>query len=475
MRSLRGRAVVALATVSIVILSIYLIAVFLIFRDQLRRTTDRQLVSYSATVIDAVAGGSELPPPPLDAGQVGAIVIDAGGRVVDITTNFEFELTEQGESSGDEGSENGGEGGGDDASNGGSVLNVLVHRATGAGTFLDLKGEHGTPLRAWTRIATINGSPWVVATVAPASAASGPASQLLLVSALTLAAVIALSGGVASWTGGVVVRPLERLARDVHDLDENDPTARVDVPAGTREVQAVANAVNSMLGRIDAALQHEKSFLADASHELRNPLAALRGELELALRDADPDRLRGGIVGAIEEVDRLSRLSDDILLLARLDVSSEVDLTPVSLRDVAMQTIVDHARQADARKIGLTVDGDDQVVRATERLAQRAVANLVDNAIRHAPEGSAVELTLWQNGTVAGIDVTDRGPGIPSADRERIFGRFARADRGRSRAAGGTGLGLAITRDIMRALGGSVTLESAEPGRTTFRVSFATV
>lgn len=466
MHSLRGRAVTALAVASVVVLATYLTVVFFIFREQLQRTTDRELMSYASAVAAATAEGGALPPPPLDAGQLGAIVVDPAGRVVDVTTNFEIELTEHGSSK--NGEENSSEDGGEE----GSVLSELVARASPTGRFVNLTGEHGTPLRAWSQIITIEAAPWVVATIAPISTASRPASRLLVVSGLTLAAVLALSAGIAWWAGGLVVRPLERLATDVHNLDESHLASRVQVPDGTREVGDLATAINSMLARIDSALQHERSFLADASHELRNPLSSLRGELELALRDADPARLRAGIEGGIEEVDRLSRLSDDILLLARLDVGTEMKLGSVSLAAVAAQTILDHAQRAEARGVTLALGGDDHTVKATDLLAQRALANLVENAIRHAPRDSTVDINTWRDGDRAGIDVVDRGPGIPSAERARVFERFARVDSARSRSEGGTGLGLAITTEIMAALGGEVSLESADPGHTKFRLSF---
>lgn len=477
-RSLRARVVLSLALVTLAVLGAFVAVVFLLFRDRLRSELDDSLKTYATEVIAAVEAGSPIPQPPIEAGQLGAAILSLDGRVIDSTLTFEGELEPEGsgDGSGDGDGESSGEGGSDSGRENEvtelSTVDALLEAATSDGALVDLPGEHGTQLRAFVRQIEADGAPVVVAALAPASSSGSPADRLLVISLIALTSAVLVVVVIAYWVGGLAVRPLHRLATDVHSLDDRSLKRRVDVPGHAAEVAEVATAVNTLLSRIDQSLQRERAFVADASHELRNPLASLRAELELSSRDADPDRMRLGIQGAIEETDRLARLADDLLLLARADAGN-LKIEPISLADVASTAIVRQAKRAAAGGVSLDLMGDDVTALGAPGLVGRAVDNLIENALRYAPDGTPIQVSLWSDGSSVGIDVRDRGSGISPEERERIFDRFARVDQSRARDGGGTGLGLAIVASAMHAMGGSVQLISAEPGNTVFRLTFS--
>lgn len=267
--------------------------------------------------------------------------------------------------------------------------------------------------------------------------------------AAALPFLLVLAGAATWWLTGRALRPVEELRREVAGIDYGDLGARVPVPPSRDEVAALAATMNDMLARLESSQATQRRFVADASHELRSPLATLAASLELGDRDpaARPD-LAGLMAG---EVTRMSRLVDDLLLLAKADdrglvVRREaVDLDDLLAREAARLRA--HGRvQVRLDAPPLQVSGDP------DRLTQ-VVRNLCDNAERAAR--TVVALGVRQEGAQAVVTVDDDGPGIDEADRERVFGRFVRLDDARTRSAGGSGLGLAIVAEIIAAHGGT--------------------
>jgi signal transduction histidine kinase len=281
---------------------------------------------------------------------------------------------------------------------------------------------------------------------------------------------------VSWWVIGRTLRPVEALRRGAAEITGTGTSTRLPVPAAQDEVHRLAETLNDMLGRLAAASERQRSFVSDAAHELRNPLASLRTQLEVAGRLGRSVELAELTQDALIDVERLSGLVDDLLLLARVDEAAPrraprrevVDLrgvaagmlgryrtarVPVRLRDGSAAGPA--AGAAGPAGPAATVLGEPEAL-------GRVLANLVDNAVRHAR--STVDIDV---GTVDGrawMVVTDDGPGIPVADRERVFDRFTRLDAGRDRESGGAGLGLAIVRELVRTHGGTVTLADADPG-----------
>ncbi|MEA5116298.1 MAG: HAMP domain-containing sensor histidine kinase, partial [Propionicimonas sp.] len=312
--------------------------------------------------------------------------------------------------------------------------------------------------------------------------------QLVIAGGLTLGA-IALSFVGARQVVERSLRPLNRLAAAATEvaslpLSSGDAHLPVRVTAAdadpSNEVGRVGAAFNRMLDHVEAALaaRHRsetrvRQFVADASHELRNPLAAIRGYTELTLRDADtlPPDASHALERIDAESDRMSALVEDLLLLARLDSGPALDLQPTDVTELVLNA-VDGARAAGPQH-SWVLDLPDEIVmaRADQHRLYQVVANLLANARVHTPPGTRVVTRLRREGDQAVISVSDNGPGVPPEIRDNVFERFARADASRVRQAGGssTGLGLAIVAAVVAAHGGTVTLDSA-PGHTTFTV-----
>ncbi|MGC4756569.1 sensor histidine kinase [Micromonospora trifolii] len=288
---------------------------------------------------------------------------------------------------------------------------------------------------------------------------------ILLVAFPLLVAVLA---AVAWRVVGATLRPVEALRRGAEEITGRAGAGRLPVPASADEIHRLAVTLNGMLGRLESARVRQRAFVSDAAHELRSPLTNIRTELEVAQRLADRTDWTAVTANLLADTDRLSRLVDDLLLLARLDETPAARGTgPVELG--ALLTEV--AARYPSPPVRVTPpQGQLWTIGSVDEL-RRVLANLVDNAVRHA-HGSVV-LAAETTGSTVGpgggayhlVTVTDDGPGVAVADRERVFDRFTRLDDGRARDDGGAGLGLAIVRELVRRAGGSITLADAPEQR----------
>ena len=291
---------------------------------------------------------------------------------------------------------------------------------------------------------------YVAATLHPVVEATNTVGLAL---AAGLPVLVLLVAGLIWTFAGRALRPVEAIRAEVADISGHDLHRRVPVPATRDEVARLARTMNRMLDRLESSSEAQKRFVADASHELRSPLAVLRAGLEVAV--AHPDASSWPLVAAeaLEESRRLQRLIDDLLVLATVEGKGgeqrtvEVDLDELVLQEARRR------RPATSVEIDLRRVSGGRVWGAPEQLA-RVVQNLVDNALRHAHRRVGVEVST-EGGTVL-LAVEDDGPGVPPPDRKRIFERFARLDEARSDDVGGTGLGLAIAKEIVVAHGGTI-------------------
>ncbi|MBM7809780.1 sensor histidine kinase [Saccharothrix algeriensis] len=275
--------------------------------------------------------------------------------------------------------------------------------------------------------------------------------------------VLSLSGGALVLIGlfgcvvwvamGRVLRPVEAIRREMADITEHDLSRRVPVPRRLNEVAHLAATVNANLDRLEVAVEDNRRFVADASHELRSPLAALRAELEIATAHPGQADWPAVVDAALADTDRLQRLATDLLLLARLDHTTSAGAAGENVDLIAL--VRDHTTHRRSRH-ALTVGLPDRPtpMRGRRALLERLLGNLLDNAERHAATTITVRLSTVDGRTV--LEVLDDGPGIPPEDRERIFDRFTRLDDARTRDTGGTGLGLPIARRIAAAHHGTL-------------------
>jgi two-component system OmpR family sensor kinase len=291
-------------------------------------------------------------------------------------------------------------------------------------------------------------------------------------------AVMALAAAVAAVVLTVGLRPLRRIAATADAITAGSLSQRAPVAPRRSEIGRVATALNRMLDQIQIAFAQRdategrlRRFLADASHELRTPLTSIRGYAELFRRGADrrPEDLAGAMRAIEDEAARMTQLVDDLLLLARLDEERPLAAAPVSL-DRIIEAAVQAARAVDQeRPLECELQRPIEVLGDAAHLRQ-VIDNLLANAYRHTPPGAAVSVALKQVADEALLTVADSGPGIPPAERERIFDRFFRPDGARSRDRGGTGLGLAIVQAIVTAHHGQVSVRDVQPHGALFEV-----
>lgn len=282
-----------------------------------------------------------------------------------------------------------------------------------------------------------------------------------------LPGLVVLVGASAWFVVGRALRPVEAIRAEVEAISAGTLHRRVPEPGTGDEVERLARTMNAMLDRLHGASSRQRQFVADASHELRSPVAAIRTGLEVALGTSDPDWPMVAVDALAEEA-RLERLVADLLLLAAVDERPSPDGDAVT--DLSALT---RAQAGRSRSLPVCVAGVEAgcLVRGRSDRLERAVANLVDNGCRHAAATVRLSLRHLGEGTVR-LEVDDDGPGIPTADRERVFERFTRLETSRSRhPGGGAGLGLALTRAVVESLGGHVHAEGSPLGGARLSVT----
>jgi signal transduction histidine kinase len=286
-----------------------------------------------------------------------------------------------------------------------------------------------------------------------------------------LPAAVALVAAVAWVLVGRALRPVDAMRAEVDEITGSTMHRRVREPATSDEIARLARTMNAMLGRLDATATRQRQFVSDTSHELRSPVAAIRTSLEVARRNADRADWPAVADTALVEESRLESLLDDLLLLAAQDENGAAAVHPAPVDLAALAT----AEAQRPRRVPVEVDlwptdGPTLRIAADGDQLARALSNLVDNAARYAT--SVVRITLSCYEGIVRVAVDDDGPGIPAAERERVFERFTRLDDSRTRAQGGSGLGLAVVRAIVDRHHGRVHIEDSPLGGARFVAEF---
>ena len=276
--------------------------------------------------------------------------------------------------------------------------------------------------------------------------------------------LLLLLAGVTWLVVGSTLRPISALRRGAQVITATGVTRELPVPQARDEVRVLAVTLNDMLARLDTAQQRQRRLVSDTAHELRSPIASIRAQLEVALDHPGQQDWPQTAQDVLADTLRLSSLAEDLLVLARLD---EHQVRPAAGQSVDLAVLVtEEAERSAGGRVPVTArTADPCVVTGDAEGLRRLLRNLIDNAMRYAKSG--VEVAARREDEEAVLTVSDDGPGIPAADRERAFDRFVRLDDARSRdetQTGGAGLGLAIVRAIARTHGGSAYLEGGTPG-----------
>ena len=293
-------------------------------------------------------------------------------------------------------------------------------------------------------------------------------SNLMRLSAGIGAAVLVLS----LFLSKALTQKIARLLTAIREVREGAYSTRANVP-GRDEISQIAQEFNSLTDRLQTTENARRRFVSDASHELKTPLAAIRLLTDSILQSdrIDMETTKDFVSDIGQEAERLTRITEDLLRLTRLDsgvmeAPGVVDVLPVLEQVMRMMSLLAQEKGTD-----LTYEaGDDCFVLATKDEIHQVIYNLTDNAVKYAGSGGIIQVTLRRRGNMVALEVADNGQGIPEEDLPRIFERFYRVDKARSRAAGGTGLGLSIVSDTVRRRGGSVEVRNLPAGGACFTV-----
>lgn len=298
------------------------------------------------------------------------------------------------------------------------------------------------------------------------SALEGLSDTFVIVGIATL-----LLGALAGWLlASSATRPMRRMASVAEGVDAGDLSVRMPVEGTRDEARRLAESFNSMLDRLEDAFDRQRTFVADASHDLRTPLTVVRGQIEVLARNQDPDAAEVNRVAGLvtQAIARMEGMVEDLLLLARSESGGSLrpellDLGPLLSAEVEGLVF------SDDRDLVLGQVTDRPVSIDREQIA-RAMSNLITNAVAHTAEGGRIEVSARDLGDRVALVVDDDGPGVPPGERDRIFDRFARLDQARTSTAGGSGLGLAIVKAIAEVHGGSVRCTESPIGGARFEI-----
>lgn len=280
------------------------------------------------------------------------------------------------------------------------------------------------------------------------------------------------SFGASWWVAGVALRPVHRMTTVARDITATDLSRRMALPGPDDELKGLADTFDSMLDRLETGFEDQRRLVQDASHDLRNPLATARTNLDLVLSDpgASAEDLRRSAEVALRSTERVSAMVEELLMQARSGVP-ELAMDDVDVAAAAADVVEEYRAWARQRRVTLELDVDGHpTVKGDGPALRRAFGNLVSNALKAAPAGSTVTVAVSIDGTQARIAVADRGPGLSDEEQGKVFERFWRG----ATSSGGSGLGLSIVRHVVERHGGQVGV-AAEPGMgSTFTIRLPT-
>jgi two-component system OmpR family sensor kinase len=304
-----------------------------------------------------------------------------------------------------------------------------------------------------------------------ARAALRSARLLFLISSAAILVAVGVAGALLAWA---ILRPIDRIVGRARMMGASALAERLPHPGGRDEMARLVETLNEMLGRIEQVFEAQRRFTADASHELRSPLSRLRAELEVTLRrPRNRAEYEETLRSCLSEVERLSRLTEELLTLARLDAgeAQKIPTQPVPLAPILEDVVARMASDALRRDVKIVLDAPaDLTINVAPSTAALVVANVLDNAVKFSPPGGEVRVRASIEDGVAVVCVSDSGPGVTEEEIPRLFERFYRGSAARRNEVPGTGLGLAICRILAESQGGGVSVTSGAGGGAVVRV-----
>jgi heavy metal sensor kinase len=330
------------------------------------------------------------------------------------------------------------------------------------------------PFRVLSGRARIGGCPVIVQVALSEGSIIQDQRQLVYILLLGLPAAVALAGLGGYGLARRALAPVDRMVERARSINAEQLQARLPVDNPDDELGRLATIFNETFARLESSFERMRHFTADASHELRTPLTAIRSVGEVGLRGRRDEAAYREIIGSmLEEADRLALLVDRLLMLSRADTGqAKLSTDVVDIGALAEEVAEQLGVLAEEKAQSIQVRFDPVPEWVGDRVVLRqALLNLVDNAIKYTPAGGSIEVRVAHTDSGTTIDVSDTGPGIPEELQSRIFDRFYRVDRARSRENGGTGLGLAIAKWAVEVNGGQLTLESANGAGSRFRIT----
>jgi len=330
------------------------------------------------------------------------------------------------------------------------------------------------PLRILSSTVSVGGQRFIVQVAEPMDDYLEALERFRTAMFISIPVLLLLAAGGGYWMSTRALRPVDRITHAAQMINPQDLSRRVIVPQTGDELQRLAETLNQMLQRIESAVARITQFTADASHELRTPVALIRTRAEVTLaKPRNIDQYRDALKEVLAESERTTALIENLMTLARADTGSEtLNFNRTDIGDIAREVSTQAQTLSDAKQLHWSVAIPDAAiwVRGDANALRRLLLILVDNAVKYTPPAGSISLALQRNGSHAEIRVRNNGIGISADDLPHIFDRFYRADKARSRELGGTGLGLSIGRWIANAHGGDIQVETSTPNGTTFVV-----
>jgi heavy metal sensor kinase len=316
---------------------------------------------------------------------------------------------------------------------------------------------------------------FVLAVAVPATEVEERLADLTGVLLITVVSALLLSALAVYFFTGRSFQPVNKMIDAAEKISASTLDQRVELPPVHDEVHRLAVALNAMMQRIEDAFKSQRQFVADASHELRTPLTVIYSELEFLKRRIRDQESSESLEASLKEVDRLSRLVQQLLLLARIDSRRlTLDRQVVRLDELLADCVQLQQKNATKKNVKISLHIDDVTeIEGDPELLRRAFINIIDNAVKYSPEGAEIKIDLGRDLDTAVIAVSDRGPGIKNSEIEAVFKRFYRSPHSRHEYDG-SGLGLAIVRELVEAHGGTVRIANPHTGGATVEIRFPT-